>query len=147
MTWYAHHIFVQAAPAALTALGHHPTLGQHVYWVRDVAAPDGLIVVRPVGPPSKSVGSWATIGGPPDVVVQLAPHHPVQAQTADVLVHTLKHVGLHLPAPFFVVHTRSFPWEKYNIAPPSQGTPNIGRKFGLQLLWRLSHHLGIGHRT
>jgi len=56
-----------------------------------------------------------TPGGPRPVAI-LEPSEPTRVVTGDVLVSTLRHLSLALPAPFFAPHTRAFPWGKYNLA-------------------------------
>lgn len=63
MTWYAHSLFMPATERAVDLLGNIPSLRTHLYVVRDLGefpwhtpvvthdlGPNGLAIVRPIGP-------------------------------------------------------------------------------------------------
>lgn len=46
-------------------------------------------------------------------LIQYGPEKRRETKDGYVLVETLKHFELELPSPYFALHSRSFPWQKY----------------------------------
>ncbi len=71
MTWYAHHLFVEASQATIERLLRDPFLASGVHRIPDVSnfpwhdprvkhelPPDGLVVVRPICDPDSHAAEW-----------------------------------------------------------------------------------------
>lgn len=50
-------------------------------------------------------------------VVQVAVGGNIQNREADLLSEALAYLGSPIPSPFWVAHTRGFPWEQYKLMP------------------------------
>jgi hypothetical protein len=45
----------------------------------------------------------------------IEPSQPMRVEAGDTLVLALRHLSFDLPTPFFMPHTRSFPWTRYRL--------------------------------
>jgi hypothetical protein len=128
MTWYAHNLYLQATATALNILKNKPNLLPFLYLVpnldeltfpistlKHTLCPDGLIVIRPIGPTQVHSSEWYAQPVLPWESLQPATSFPVLETHVEEefappvgLLQFIKELSIEVSAP--VIYYSSFMW-------------------------------------